>query len=149
LKRPVAVAWRRDLDGPDVGLDRLAATAVADIAALRLAARRVPEVPRHLGLQRRLHDPAGQLRQPPARPRQLLGLQAANGVIKRALGQQLGEAVDDLLGRLLAARASALLGAPQVLHGTHGDRWIPSAGRPPWPPEPLAPSGLPSQAATA
>src|SRR3954469_16365994 len=119
LERALAVAGRLDLDRPQVALDRLGGVPVADVGALRDAARRVAEVLGDLGLQRRLDDPAGPLREQPARARELLGPQAAHSVIQRAVGQQTREAVDDLLRRLRPVG----LGAPPILHGAHGDGW--------------------------
>jgi len=51
----------------------------------------------HLGLQSRLDDAAGQLRQQADRTPQLLGLQAPHGVVERPFGQQARQAVNDRL----------------------------------------------------
>src|SRR3954469_1733784 len=76
----VAVARRLDLDGPQVALHRLGGHAVADIGALRPTAGRMAEGLGPLRLQRRLHDPAGELRQQPAWAAELLGLQATDSL---------------------------------------------------------------------
>ena len=121
LKAAVAVARGADLDGPQIGAHRLGGRTVADIRAARDTARRVTEVSGQLGLQRRLDHAAGQLRQQPARPGDLLALKALQGVLQGLLGQQAGQTVDDRLSdpliRLLGASAPAPLG----LHIGHGD----------------------------
>ena len=104
------------------------------------------EVLGHLGLQRRLDDPAGQLGQQPARAGELLGLKALDGVIQRLLGQQPGEAVDDLLRRLLGSAPPACGRRLDFMVLMVMGSFLRAARRPD---RPLAPPGLPSQAGTA
>lgn len=68
LEAALTVPWRVDLHRPQIGLHPLGGVAVADVGALRHAARRVAEVVGHLGLQRRLNNPASQLREQPTGP---------------------------------------------------------------------------------
>ena len=94
LEAAVAVARGLDLHGPQLGVDRLATGAVANVGAVRDAARRMPEVLGQLGAQRRLDHPARQLREQPAGPGDVFGLKALQCVLKRLGRKQAGEPVD-------------------------------------------------------
>jgi len=104
--------------GPRSRLQRLGRRAVADAGAERHATGRVSRVLDHLRIQRRLDDPPGELRQQPARAREFLRLQAANGVVERPLVQQVREAVHDLLRWLIALGAIRAPPAGRVTVGS-------------------------------
>src|SRR3954471_9426688 len=61
IETAVAIARGADLDGPELGLDRLAPSAVADVRALGHPARRVAEMVGQLRPERGLDHAAGQL----------------------------------------------------------------------------------------
>ena len=136
--------------GPRSVCHRLGCRPVADIA--RRAARRPADgrgdrsapPPSAVSITR----PANSDSSPPG-PVISSGSRPFNASCKRLLGQQPRQTVNDRLGLLRAGVGAPLRRAPLGLHGAHGDEWVPSAGRPPSPPEPLAPPGLPSQASTA
>jgi hypothetical protein len=101
LEAAVAVARRTDLDRSQIGAERLAPGAVANVPALRHAARRMPEMLGQLGAERRLDHSARELRQQAARPRDVIGIEALQRVLERVRRQELGEPVDRRLRRPL------------------------------------------------
>jgi hypothetical protein len=112
LKAPVAVTRRLDRDRAELRPDRLGGRPVADVAgaARRRLPERIAQMAGQLGPQRGLDHPARELRQQPARARDLLRLEPLERVLERLGGQQLGEPVDLPRGKRLPDRLLALRG---------------------------------------
>jgi hypothetical protein len=71
-------------------------------APWRCLAGRIAQVLGQLGAQRRLDDPAGELRQQAARARDLLGLKPLQRLLELLARQQTGQAIGQLLGGTLS-----------------------------------------------
>ena len=99
VKRAAAVARRAHRHLAELGLERLGRRPIALVARAagwRLPGR-IPEVLRQLGAQRRLDHATRELREQPAGPGDLLGLESRQGVLKRVGRQQRGQPVEHLL----------------------------------------------------
>ena len=88
IETAVAIARGANLDGPELGLERLALGAVADVRALRHAARRMAQMLGQLRPERRLDHPAGQPGQQPAGAGDLVRLKAPQRVFQPSAGNR-------------------------------------------------------------
>src|SRR3954452_11418427 len=117
LETAVAITRGANRDGPELGLDRLAPGAVADVRALRHAARRVAQMLGQLRPQRRLDHAPGELGQQPAGPGDLIGLKALQRVLQRLGRQHPGEPVDNGIRRTLSAPGALRRISPRIRDG--------------------------------
>src|SRR3954447_11308026 len=97
--------------------------------ARRRLARRIAKVPGQLGTERGLDHPARELGQEPARPGDLLRLEALQRVLERVLGQQARKPIPSPLNRTLVRRRARRI-SPSGFHFLvgRGGLYRPSAG---------------------
>src|SRR3954462_986518 len=122
VEAAVTIARRADLDRPQVGRNDLAPGAVADVRALRHAARRMAEMLGQLGAQRGLDHAARELGQQPARAGDVVGLKAVQRVLERLRRQQTGEPVDHGIRRTLRSVDALRRISLRIRDGLNGHR---------------------------